>query len=36
MKVKYALNHHWYETGLLSQAVLNYVMSRDFIIKKSV
>ena len=29
MKVNYALNHLWCETSLLSQAVLNYVMSRD-------
>ena len=36
MKVNYALNHDWYETSLLPQAVLNYVMSIDFIIKKSV
>ena len=36
MKVKYALNHHWCETTLLPQAVLNYVMSRDFIVKKYV
>ena len=31
MKVIYALNHHW-----LHQAVLNYVISRDSIVKKSV
>ena len=36
MKVNYALNHDWYETSLLPQAVLNYVMSIDFIVKKSV
>ena len=36
MKVSYALNHHWYETSLLHQAVLSYVMSRYFIVKKSV
>ena len=36
MKVNYALNHHWCETSLLPQAVLNYVMSRDSIVKKSV
>ena len=36
MQANYALNHHWCETGLFPQAVLNYVMSRDFIIKKPV
>ena len=36
MKVNYALNHDWYETSLLPQAVLSYVMSIDFIVKKSV
>ena len=34
MKVNYALNHHWYETNLLFQAVLNYVMSTDLIVKE--
>ena len=33
MKVNYALNHHCYETSLFPQAVLNYVMSIDFIVK---
>ena len=36
MKVNYALDHHYCETSLLPQAVLNYLISRDFIVKKSV
>ena len=31
-----ALNHHWYETSLLPQAVLKHVVFRDFIPKNSV
>ena len=31
-----ALNHHWYETSLLPQAILKYVVARDFILKNSV
>ena len=31
-----ALKYHWCETSLLSQAVLKYVVSKDFIFKKSV
>ena len=31
-----ALKYHWYETSLLSQAVLKHVVSNDFIFKKSV
>ena len=33
-----ALKYHWYETSLLSQAVLKHVamVSKDFIFKKSV
>ena len=31
-----ALKYHWYETSLLSQAVLKHVVSKDFILKKSV
>ena len=30
------LKYHWYETSLLSQAVLKHVVSKDFIFKKSV
>ena len=30
------LNHCWYETSLLPQAVVNHVVSRDFTLKKSV
>ena len=33
LKVNNALNHHWYETSLLPQAILKHVMSRDFIVK---
>ena len=36
MKVNYPLNHYWYDTNLLPHTVFNYVMSRDFIVKKSV
>ena len=31
-----ALKYHWYETGLLSQAALKYVVSKNFNFKKSV
>ena len=31
-----ALEYHWYETSLFSQAVLKHVVSKDFIFKKSV
>ena len=31
-----ALKYHWYETNLLSQAILRHVVSKNFIFKKSV
>ena len=31
-----ALKYHWCEPSLLSQTVLKYVVSKDFIFKKSV
>ena len=31
-----ALNHWWYELSLLPQAAMKHVVSRDFILKKSV
>ena len=30
------LKYHWYETSLLSQAVLKHVVSKDFIFKRPV
>ena len=34
MKVNFALNHHWCKTNLLPQAVLSYVIFRDFYCQK--
>ena len=36
LKVNNALNNHWCETSLLSQAILKQVVSRDFIVKNLV
>ena len=35
MKVNYALNHHWCETSLLSQAVLNYMWCPEISLLKN-
>ena len=35
IKVNYALNHHWYETSLLPQAVLNYMWYPEISLSKS-